>query len=97
MTPAERALWYRLRAHRFLGLSIRRQVAIGPWIVDFLHPASRTVLEVDGDTHDPARDALRDADLAARGYTVLRVTNGDVATNLDGVLQRLSETIGVAP
>ncbi|QPH52579.1 endonuclease domain-containing protein [Pontivivens ytuae] len=90
MTPAERTLWYHLRAHRFLGYSIRRQAPIGPWIVDFVCPAKRLILEVDGDTHDPAEDLRRDADLAARGYRVLRVSNHDVFTSLDGVLAQLA-------
>jgi very-short-patch-repair endonuclease len=35
MTDAERRLWYRLRGHRFDGHKFKRQVPIGPYIVDF--------------------------------------------------------------
>jgi hypothetical protein len=35
MTDAERRLWYRLRAHRFGGYKFKRQVPIGPYVVDF--------------------------------------------------------------
>ena len=36
LTDVERKLWYHLRAKRFQGFKIRRQVPIGPYIVDFL-------------------------------------------------------------
>ena len=38
MTDAELKLWNELRAHRLMGLSFRRQVLIGPYIVDFACP-----------------------------------------------------------
>ncbi|MDA0376482.1 MAG: DUF559 domain-containing protein [bacterium] len=36
MTPTETILWDRLRNKKFNGLKFRRQVNIGPHIVDFL-------------------------------------------------------------
>lgn len=56
-----------------------RQAQIGPYTVDFLWPAQRVVVETDGyDTHGTRlafeEDRARDAELAARGYTVLRFT-----------------------
>ena len=94
MTEAEKRLWYHLRAHRFLGVSVRRQAPVGPYIVDFLIPSRRIILEVDGGQHaDTARDAVRDAYLADRGYHVLRVWNHDVMTNLSGVLDMLSREL----
>ncbi|WP_425051563.1 endonuclease domain-containing protein [Psychromarinibacter sp. S121] len=90
MTEAEKRLWHHLRAHRFFGLSVRRQAPIGPYIVDFLIPAQKLVIEVDGGQHaDNPQDATRDAYLAARGYTVLRYWNPDVLGNLQGVLEDL--------
>ena len=52
---------------------------IGPYEADALWPAERVVVEVDGwaaHGHRGAfeRDRARDADLQARGYTVLRFT-----------------------
>jgi len=35
VTDAELKLWNELRAHRLMGMSFRRQVPIGPYIVDF--------------------------------------------------------------
>lgn len=46
------------------------------------------VVKVDSSYHAGRQsdDAARDRELEACGYAVLRVTAGDVATNLDGVL-----------
>jgi very-short-patch-repair endonuclease len=90
MTDAERKLWYALRAHRLENLGFRRQMPMGPYIVDFVSHRMRLVIEVDGGQHGFAgqqrRDTVRDAWLASRGYRVLRFWNNEVLTNLDGVL-----------
>ncbi len=65
----------------------RRQAVIPPYIADFLCPAVKLVIEVDGDTHDSLTDTRRDAHLATLGYRVLRFTNHDVMTNMDGVAE----------
>jgi very-short-patch-repair endonuclease len=56
-----------------------------PFIADFLCPRSALIVEVDGDTHDGAKDRLRDDLLATRGYRTVRVSNLDVMTNIEGV------------
>ncbi|WP_375172591.1 endonuclease domain-containing protein [Pseudooceanicola sp.] len=91
MTEEEKILWYHLRAHRFMGLSVRRQAPVGPYIVDFLIPSRRLILEADGAHHTTTRDATRDAHLAALGYRTLRLSNHDIRTNLPGVLARVAE------
>ena len=74
LTPTEDLLWSRIRGCR-LGVYFRRQVPIGRYIVDFLAPAVRLVVEVDGGYHAQRRtaDARRDRKLARQGYRVLRV------------------------
>ena len=76
-TPSERALWSLLRAAK-CGVHFRRQVPLlGSFIVDFLAPAAKVVVEVDGAYHAvPARrraDARRDRRLGKAGFTVLRL------------------------
>ena len=93
-TDAERLLSSRLRANRTGGTwTIRRQVPIAPFIVDFACHSARLVVEVDGATHatdaELARDAQRDAFLGVRGYDVARVTNDEVFHNLDGVVETI--------
>ena len=73
-TPEER-LGRALAAAR-LGVYFRRQVVLEDrYIVDFLAPAVRLVVEVDGRCHDLRRaaDARRDERLTRLGYRVLRV------------------------
>ncbi len=93
MTDVERRLWSRLRAHRLNGLSIRRQVPIGSYVVDFSCPAARLIIELDGGGHtEPVQmchDRARTAWLQARGYRVLRFWNGAVIDNLDGVCETI--------
>ena len=49
MTEPELIVWSRLRASALAGLAFRRQVPIGPYIVDFFCPAKALVIEnIDG-------------------------------------------------
>jgi very-short-patch-repair endonuclease len=88
MTDAERQLWYRLRGHRFGGIKFKRQVPIGPYVVDFACKSQRLVLEIDGGQHaDNEVDRIRDQRLLEQGYKVLRFWNNDVLRNTNGVLE----------
>jgi very-short-patch-repair endonuclease len=89
-TPAEQTLWLALRARRFADTKFRRQLVVGQYIIDFACRApTMLAIEIDGDSHgDTASyDARRSAYLETKGYRVVRFTNSDVLTNLDGVLQ----------
>jgi len=100
MTDAEVRLWKRLRGHRFADVQFRRQVPIGPYIVDFCCHAARLAIEVDGGQHGEEarrrRDAQRDAFLAGEGYRVLRFWNsevlGETGAVLDAVWAALTES-----
>jgi very-short-patch-repair endonuclease len=98
LTEPERRLWYRLRANR-LGVKFQRQVVLAPYIADFACRSQRLVVEVDGDTHGDRQvyDAVRTRTLERMGYRVIRVTNGDVMTNLDGVLRAILIALGDDP
>ena len=96
MTAAERRIWSRLRARRLQGLSFRRQFPIGSYIVDFICPEARLIIEIDGGQHaliEANRDRMRDAWLREQGFVVLRFWNNEVLTNLTGVLERIAETL----
>jgi very-short-patch-repair endonuclease len=54
-------------------------VRVGPFLVDFLRPDSRVIVEVDGYEHHGGRGSFearscRDAELTQRGYRVVRFT-----------------------
>ena len=91
MTAAERKLWQRLRANRFLGLSFQRQEPVGPYIVDFYCSVARLVIELDGDAHfyTAAADRHRQSYLESLGMTVLRFPNFEVLSNTGRVLDMI--------
>jgi very-short-patch-repair endonuclease len=97
MTDAERALWTQLRAHRLNGLSFRRQVPVGSFIVDFVRHEHRLIIELDGGQHANEREAhhdqMRQAWLNTKGYRVLRFWNFDVLRHRESVLETIIETI----
>lgn len=87
-TASEARLWQAVRAGR-LGARFRRQVPVlGRFIVDFLAPRSRLVVEVDGGYHARQRraDARRDEALRRAGYRVLRLDARLVMRDLPGAL-----------
>ena len=88
-TEPEKRLWRYLSNSRIEGLKFRRQEVVGPYIADLMCPSASLIVEVDGDTHDEAKDRLRDDVLAQWGFLVLRVTNLDVMQNADGVVEAI--------
>jgi very-short-patch-repair endonuclease len=96
MTRAEILLWRYLKAHHLDGISFRRQAPMGRYVVDFVCHTARVVVELDGETHDfdarQQHDSVRDAWLASRGYVILRFTNEQVLSALEGVLTVIRET-----
>jgi very-short-patch-repair endonuclease len=74
-TESEARLWSALSAGK-LGVAFRRQVVLGNrFIVDFVAPRVRLVVEVDGSYHAQriGADARRDSKLRRLGYRVLRI------------------------
>jgi len=98
-TAAENLLWQKLRGKQF-GVKFRRQHPIGPYIVDFFSPERALIIEVDGDSHFTDKaivyDEKRTQFLTASGISVVRFTNLDIATNLEGVCERLLSIVGEA-
>ncbi len=97
-TPAETLLWKHLRGSQMDGHKFRRQMWLGPFIADFACVEARLVVEADGGQHSEAEeyDARRSAWMAREGYRVLRFWNGDVLTNIDGVLYAIHCALGQA-
>src|SRR6185503_14927866 len=75
----EMLLWRILRVAR-RELRFRKQHAIGPFVADFYCPAAKTVIEIDGATHDRRQDtdAGRDAYMRALGLSVIRIPASEV-------------------
>jgi very-short-patch-repair endonuclease len=73
----------------------RRQHPIGPYILDFYCAAAKLAVEIDGEGHGmgdrPQRDERRDAWLAERGVTTLRVPAVDVMRRFEDTVQMIFE------
>lgn len=97
MTPAERALWSRLRRKQVAGLQFYRQKPIGGFVVDFYCPKACLVVEVDGEYHEKEEqrrlDRIRDQELRREGLTSLRFTNEDVLARPDAVLSEIQRVV----
>ncbi|HEX6159505.1 MAG TPA: endonuclease domain-containing protein [Thermoanaerobaculia bacterium] len=66
MTLSERRLWNWLRNRSFGRYKFRRQVPIGPYVLDFYCPALKLSIEVDGRQHE--MDWMIDYDGARTTY-----------------------------
>jgi very-short-patch-repair endonuclease len=96
-TEPEKWLWRHLSNRQLVRYKFRRQSVIGWFIADFLCPQKALIVEVDGDTHDAAKDRVRDDILNRHGFRTVRVTNDDVMSNMDGVLLAILDVLEQAP
>jgi very-short-patch-repair endonuclease len=85
-TASEALLWRRLCGKQ-LGVRVRRQHVLHPYVADFFVAAYELVVEVDGGVHRTAearaRDAHRDAELGRiYGVRVLRIDAELVETDV---------------
>jgi very-short-patch-repair endonuclease len=98
LTPAEIALWTRIRGRQLGGFKFARQEPIDRYYVDFVCREQRLIIELDGGQHsERPEDKQRDSALRALGYRVIRIWNNDVIDNLGGVLQRLLSELEKQP
>ena len=86
-TQAEARLWNALRDRRLGGWKWRRQVPVGPFIVDFLCVEAGLVVELDGGQHADrvAYDNRRTSYLEALGLRVIRYWNSHLLKHRDDV------------
>ena len=95
-TLAEQVLWEHIR-HDALGVKIQRQHIIGDFIVDFLAPNEKLIIEVDGAYHAEPRqkadDELRTGILEGKGYKVIRFSNEDVLYDTDMTINKIKEAL----
>ncbi|NWH09266.1 MAG: endonuclease domain-containing protein [Alphaproteobacteria bacterium] len=96
-TPFERLVWWKLKEFRARGFHFRRQVPLGPYIVDFLCFRNRLIVEIDGDQHGMAtqqvHDAARTRWLERKGFRVLRFSNREVEEDLVAVAEHIFEVL----
>jgi very-short-patch-repair endonuclease len=90
LSENERILWQQLSG-RQLGVAFRHQVPAGRYILDFVAPPAKLIVEVDDRSHELKRaaDARRDRDLGRLGYRVLRIPAELVRGNLAEAVARI--------
>jgi very-short-patch-repair endonuclease len=96
----EKLFWSEIRNRKLGGFKFKRQVPLGPYIVDFVCLDENLVVELDGPLHNDRTqyDANRDALLRQLGYRVLRFANDDVGGDFAGVLATILHALrGGAP
>ena len=101
-SPVEEVLWALLRGRRLEGARFRRQVPIGPYVLDFYCPAAKLCIEVDG--HQHAEHAAQDHDrrrdewlLVDRGVRVLRFSSAEVLGDAEGVRSTIFDALHPGP
>ncbi|MBU2082041.1 endonuclease domain-containing protein [Patescibacteria group bacterium] len=95
-TQAEKKIWFEvLRSKQFENYKFLRQKPLDKFIADFYCAELMLVIEIDGDSHAAQEeyDILRSEKLDAYGIKVIRYTNGDIISNIDGVYKDLKEKI----
>ena len=94
-TPQENKLWYEfLRKHK---CPFTRQKTIDNYIVDFLCPSKKLVIEIDGSQHYTdggiEYDQIRTDLLETLELHVIRFTNKEVDNSFDEVCKTIQEYI----
>ena len=99
MSLPEVVLWQAIRARKLDGLRFRRQHPFGPYVLDFYCPEFRLCVEVDGGSHSlgnrPDQDEVRDAYLATRGISTLRLTASLVLGDVDDATRTIRAQLGL--
>ena len=86
-------MWWQLKG-RALEVKFRRQVVILGYIVDFACLSHKLIVELDGSQHsDSLEDDLRDRNLTAAGWTVLRFWSWEVFDENEMVIDTISKQL----
>ncbi len=97
MTPEEMHLW--LDFLKNLPMTVKRQVCIENYIVDFYIAQKKIAIEIDGSQHTAPKnreaDQKRDEILKNLGITVLRYRNEEVNNHFAMVCENILENIGL--
>ena len=94
-TPQEIIFWSRIKNRKFKNLKFRRQYPLGKYILDFICLDKKLIIELDGWQHSEQEsyDMERTKYLEKLGFRVVRIWNGEINTNLEGVFLKLEELL----
>ena len=90
-TKEEKLVWFYLRKKQIYNQRFFRQKPVGSYIVDFICPKLKLIIEVDGSDHDYKydEDVIRQKELESLGFCFFRVRNEEVRDNLLGVIKSI--------
>lgn len=91
----EKLFWSEVRNRKLGGHKFKRQVLVGPYIVDFVCIEKKLIVELDGKLHDGRAeyDRVRDAYLTGHGYRVVRIKNDDIANEFAALLAMIEHEL----
>lgn len=96
-TDSEKKLWTILRNRQLFGLKFRRQFPVKKYILDFYSPEYMLCIEADGGQHyedkGRKRDKVRTKELSHLGVQILRFSDREILTNIEGVCEIIQQTI----
>jgi very-short-patch-repair endonuclease len=97
MTAAETFLWSKIRMKQVKGHWFYRQKPVGEYIADFYCPSAKLVVEVDGGQHFSVEateyDKVRKEYMKSLDLRVIRFTNQEVLTNIEGVVEAIGRNM----
>lgn len=100
MPNAEYCLWQEIRRKQLAGQHFRRQLPIGPYVVDFACVKEKLIVEVDGVGHSSEKDIFKDekrtAFLSNKGWRVLRFWNEEIYEDVGSVVEAISGHLSTA-
>lgn len=98
-TTVEKLLWKKLRNRQLCHFKFRRQVPIGPFIVDFFCYEANLIIELDGGIHalHINHDKKREEYLQKEGYRILRFENHKIVEDIHSVIETIVELLNSTP
>lgn len=90
-TEEEQLLWFHLRKKQIKNKQFYRQKPINNYIVDFICPKLKLIIEVDGTDHEYRidEDLVREKELERLGFYIFRIKNKKIRNNLRGVVEAI--------
>jgi very-short-patch-repair endonuclease len=76
-----------------MGAPFRKQHVIDHRYPDYCCVPLKLIVEIDGPTHDPARDASKDHRMNRRGFDVIRFGVQEIDLNLQGVVDTIYDAV----
>ena len=95
MTKEEKHLWYDYL--KKCPVKFSRQKVLGRYIADFYSAKAKLVIELDGTQHFEKENRIYDEKrtefLEQYGLKIIRIPNGEINTNFEGICRYLDEQI----